>query len=165
MKYIEKSKEPRSLTQVKTLRYPKLKLSFDNLPPNVLADLIHNLLMDQGFICCYTMDEITPETAVLVHFNPQKYFPDQELDYNNLYLALRQPDELPPAYRAGYTSKEDAVIPNYLADLRCSTYFRYNTLGEIIPNGTFRTIKNAGIIFVNLPPNSKPSWPPLKCLI
>ncbi|MEO1655197.1 MAG: hypothetical protein AAFU64_16745 [Bacteroidota bacterium] len=105
------------------------------------TEIILKLLHDQGFLCCYTMDEITPETAILIHQQPSRYFQSRDLDYNNMFLALRQPEKLPPNYKVGYLSKGDHVIPDYISDLRCASYFRYNTLGEIIPSGTYRTIR------------------------
>lgn len=155
MKYIQKSSEPRSLAQVKNLKYPRLELTFTNLPPHVVNDIKEHLLMDQGFLCCYTLDEINAENAILVHFDPIDYFPDSALDYKNMYLALRQPDNLPPKYRVGYLSKGNAIIPNYLADIRCSAYFRYNTLGEMIPSNTFRTVKKCHDNFRKLSPEQQ----------
>jgi uncharacterized protein (TIGR02646 family) len=155
MKYIEKSGEPRSLTNLKMLNYPKFKPSFDNLPPTVLNEIIQQLLKDQGYICCYTMDEITPETAELVLFYPHKFFVTKELSYDNMYLALKQPPKLPDNLKMGYTSKGNTVIPNYLADIRCSTYFRYNTLGEMIPTGTFRTVRKCKDNFKKLTPEQQ----------
>ena len=155
MKYISKTVEPKSLINFKNLKYPKFTPSFENLPPSVLHDIIHNLIHDQGYLCCYTMDEITPETAVLVHMHSPKYYPERGLSYDNMFLALRQPDNLPPKLRIGYQSKGDISIPDYLSDIRCSTYFRYNTLGEMIPSGTFRTVKKCRDNFKKLEPDQQ----------
>lgn len=155
MRYIQKSQEPRILTNFKNVKYPKFRPSFDNIPPQVLKGLIEALLQDQGYLCCYTMDEITPETAELVHFYPYKYFEGYDLDYENMYVAMRQPESLPPKYRVGQACKGEAVIPNYLSDIRCSNYFRYNTLGEMLPAGTFRTVKKCRDNFRRLTPEQQ----------
>jgi uncharacterized protein (TIGR02646 family) len=157
MKYIDKKPEPQSLTKLKNLKYTDYKPQFHNLPVNVWNDIVNQLLLDQGFLCCFTLDEITPETAILVHFYPMKHFAELELDYRNLYLALRQPDSLPPDYKVGYLAKEDKVIPNYLHDRRCASYFRYNTLGEIIPAGAgnYRTVKKCHDNYRKLSPEQQ----------
>ncbi len=157
MKYIEKNPEPQSLTKLKNLKYTDYKPRFHNLPVNVWTDIVNQLLTDQGFLCCYTLDEITAETAVLVHFYPAEHFAYLELDYRNLYLALRQPESLPPDYKVGYLAKKDTVIPNYLHDYRCPSYFRYNTLGEIIPAGTgnYRTVKKCHDNYRKLSPEQQ----------
>ncbi|NJL12047.1 MAG: hypothetical protein HC913_02920 [Microscillaceae bacterium] len=152
MRFISKSPEPVSLTKIRELKQLRFKPRFQNLPPNVLNDILQQLLQDQGHLCCYTMDEITAETAVLVHLHPIDFYPDRELDYRNMYLALQQAPNLPPEYRVGYMSKEEAVIPDYLSDVRCHSFFRYNTLGEIVPAGTFRTIKKCRDNFRRLSP-------------
>ncbi len=155
MRFIDKSQEPQTLNNLKNIRYTKFKPQFDNLPPAVIADIMRTLLYDQGFLCCYTLDEITPETAILIHFNPIEHFPDQELDYSNMFLALRQPEKLPPQYQVGYMAKRDTIIPDYISDRRCAGYFRYNTLGEIIPAGTFRTVKKCRDNFRKLSPEQQ----------
>ncbi|MDX2303812.1 MAG: hypothetical protein NW226_13485 [Microscillaceae bacterium] len=155
MKYISKTVEPKSLINFKNLKYPKFTPSFENLPPSVLHDIIQHLIHDQGYLCCYTLDEITPETAILVHIHTPKYFPDRGLNYENMFLALRQPDNLPPKLAVGYQSKGETVIPDYLSDERCGAYFRYNTLGEIIPAGTFRTVKKCRDNFKKLTPEQQ----------
>ncbi len=155
MKYIEKSPEPRTLINFKSVKYPKFKPNFDNLPPNVLSDIVTNLLYDQGFICCYTMDEITPETAVLIHLHPPAYHQERSLDYSNMFLALRQPKDLPPEFRVGYMSKGNTLIPDYISDERCAQFFRYNTLGEMIPADTYRTVKKCRDNFKKLTPEQQ----------
>lgn len=157
MKYIEKKPEPASLTKLKNLKYTDYKPQFHNLPVNVWNDIMNQLLLDQGCLCCYTLDEITPETAMLVHFYPTDYFPELELEYRNLFLALRQPDGLPPDYKVGYQAKENTIVPNYLSDRRCASYFRYNTLGEILPAGTgqLRTIRKCKDNYKKLTPEQQ----------
>ena len=155
MKYIHKSSEPKSLFTLRNLRSEKFNPSFDKLPPNVYYDIIASLLRDQGFLCCYTMNEISPETAELVHFHPRTYFKEEELDFRNMFLAYKYPDMVTGEQRIGQASKGDALIPNYISDKRCASYFRYNTLGEILPAGTFRTLKKCRDNFRKMTPEQQ----------
>jgi uncharacterized protein (TIGR02646 family) len=138
MKYINKGKEPQTLQTLKNMAGRNFIPSFDNLPPNVIYEIINNLLLEQGFLCCYCMNEIAPDSAKLVHFLP---FKDEMLNYSNMYLACNYSNHLPPSQQHCYIKKESNLIPKYMADPQCSDYFRYNTLGEILPSGTFRTLK------------------------
>ena len=73
MKYIKKSKEPKSLTAIKNLENTRYEAKFNNLPPNAIQDIVQSLLKDQGYLCCFCMNEITEWTAQLIHFLPEKH--------------------------------------------------------------------------------------------
>lgn len=136
---------------------PKMKLKFENLPTNVITDIKLQLLKEQGFLCCYTLNEISLDTCKIVHFHPRKYFPEQSLDYANMFLAYDYPDKVPITQQVGEQTKANTLMPNYLIDPRCSDYFRYNTLGEIVPNGdnNYRTVRKCRDNFRKLEPEQQ----------
>lgn len=143
MKYIQKGPEPESLTKFKGLSHKNWKPAYDVLPEDVIKDIINSLLYYQGGLCCYCQVEINPQTARLVHFHSRQYFKKEELNYENLFLSCSISDGLPPQYQHCAAHKEDSIIPKYMDDVRCNAYFRYNTLGEVVPvnNHGLRTIK------------------------
>lgn len=152
MRYIKKSNEPPSLLAVKTVKTKTFVPKWEALPPYVIIDIIQNLLKDQGWLCCYCMNSIAPEAARLVHFHP---FAEEELDYGNMYLACNHSNHLPPKQQHCYIKKGNELIPKYIADVRCSNYFRYNTLGEILPHCEFRTVKKCRDNFFKLTPTEQ----------
>ncbi len=143
MKHIQKGPEPESFTKFKAIRHKNWKPSYDVLPDDVIKDIINSLLYYQGGLCCYCQVEINPQTARLVHFHSQHYFPKEALEYNNLFLSCSVSEGLPPQYQNCAAHKQDNIIPKYMDDVRCSSYFKYNTLGEIVPVNSkgLRTIK------------------------
>lgn len=140
MKYIKKGTEPKSLTAIKKLKELKLKPKFENLPPSVIQDILQSLLKEQGHLCCFCTNEITEMTAQIIHFLPEEYFNAEQLDYNNMYLCGECQQGASRDEYCGLIGKAE-LIPKYIADPRCEGLFRYNTLGEILPSGTFRTVR------------------------
>lgn len=138
MRHIKKSKEPQSLTTFKSIQVKNFIPTFESLPPHVVQDIFNALMQDQGCLCCYCQSEITADTARLVQFVPAE---DEALQYTNLYLACNYSNNLPPLHQHCYIKKGTDLIPKYIADENCADYFRYNTLGEIVPAGEFRTIR------------------------
>jgi uncharacterized protein (TIGR02646 family) len=149
MRYIKKGKEPETLYSFRNLSVRNFSPSFENLPAHVIEDIILSLLQDQGWLCCYCMNEISSETARLVQFLP---FKDESLNYSNLFLACNYSNNLPTTQQHCYIKKGTELIPKYMSDERCSEYFRYNTLGEILPSGTFRTVRKCKDNFWKLTP-------------
>jgi uncharacterized protein (TIGR02646 family) len=150
MRYIKKGKEPQTLQAIKGLAQRTGQLpAFEALPANVVYEIVQALLYDQGWLCCYCMNEISSETSRLVHFLP---FKDEALTYTNMYLACNYSNHLPPAQQHCYIKKGTDLIPKYMSDDQCAEYFRYNTLGEILPNGPYRTIRKCQDNFRSLTP-------------
>lgn len=78
MKYIKKGTEPSSLTEFRAAGGKR----FDDYREK--KELSLKLMREQGFICCYCMQRIKPETAHIEHWKPQSRFPGSQLDYKNL---------------------------------------------------------------------------------
>ena len=138
MRHIKKSKEPQSLATFKGIQVKNFTPTFEALPPHVIQEIVNNLMQDQGCLCCYCMDEITLENARLVQFIASQ---EEALHYTNMFLACSNSNALLPQHQHCYIKKGTDLIPKYMADEQCTTYFRYNTLGEIVPMCEFRTIR------------------------
>lgn len=85
MNFIDKRKEPKSLTTYKA----KAGASFSNLPKNEKEDLQISLSNEQYNICAYCLERISsakssPSFMGIEHYKPQSIYPILHLDYNNL---------------------------------------------------------------------------------
>ncbi len=81
MRYIQKQQPPQTF-----LNWTKSStdLKYKNLPGDVKADLKQALLMEQGYLCAYTMKRITMRTSHVEHFFSQSQFSEKSLDFKNM---------------------------------------------------------------------------------
>ncbi len=139
MKYISKAKEPDSLKAYKGLESEDWQPSYGDMDKD---DLRRSLLEEQGHLCCYCMNRIGAGVSRIEHFLPQHTFREEELNYSNLFLACSVSEGLPPSQQHCDIIKGDKLIPKYISHPRCSAYFRYNLDGEILPFGSYTSIKS-----------------------
>ena len=96
---IQKSREPRVLTEYRQLPYasyqdmhgaPAGKANLDASPKDVYTVVLNSLIQEQGCICAYCMRRIPESDAALTvkasieHISPQSIAPDKALDYRNM---------------------------------------------------------------------------------
>ncbi|OQY50167.1 MAG: TIGR02646 family protein [Candidatus Parabeggiatoa sp. nov. 2] len=143
MKYIKKSKEPASLRAfIEKEQRANIHPSYSNLDKPVIEYLNKALLKEQGYLCCYCMEEISLNSLRREHFLPQSRFKEEELNYSNLFAACNFSDGLPPEQQHCDIKKAHLLIPKYISDPKCSEYFRYNRSGEILPYGSLKRYKD-----------------------
>ncbi len=80
---ITKSQCPRELTKYSNQR----GASYKELPSEVKDLLRSSLLREQGFLCAYCMDKISPSESKIEHFHCQDKFPKEGLTYDNLLIC------------------------------------------------------------------------------
>lgn len=129
-----------------SLRALGLAESYDNF--NEYAELNDLLRKEQKCICCYCQKKITHHNSPNdggshnEHFFPEhgaNARPDLQLDYENLYACCNTTKDSEESLKHCGWSKHDSLIPNnFLMDSSCSSYFSYNTDGEITPTGPYR---------------------------
>lgn len=110
--------------------------------------LRQQLYEEQRGLCCYCMQKITIDSSSIEHFLPESIFPQNEVDYFNLFLACRYSDGLSGKERKQYCDKAKGNILiskhiNYLhydssknKTTKCEDLVKYNELGYILPNRT-----------------------------
>lgn len=113
----------------------------------VYQSLRKQLYDEQRGLCCYCMKRVTTDNSNVEHFLPQSIFPENEVDYYNLYLACR--------YSHGYNkerqhcdiAKGNELISKYIGyhhvaeNRKCQDLFRYTEDGYILPNkNDFKTL-------------------------
>lgn len=127
---------------------PPQPLSYDEFDRK--ADLNKQLRKEQHGICCYCQQRIThfqgdrEKGAHNEHLIPENGYEDsfeKQMDYNNLYACCIDSQGLKKkekSLRHCGEAKGDKRIRGFIQEEACSSFFRYNNLGEIIPNGTYR---------------------------
>lgn len=132
MRFIEKNRRQPSLL----LRHSRLAhADFDNLSQTAGAkdQLKHNLLKEQGHICCYCMQRITFDDMKVEHWASQKKFPKQQLIYKNLLAACMGGEGYQDHLHHCDTKKGDSRLSFHPADRdsRCDTRIRYGSNGKV----------------------------------
>ena len=130
MIFINKGKEPNSLTQYKK----QFNARFDNLPSDVKNDLRNALLYEQGYVCAYCMRRIPErdQACKIEHFSASTL--QNELKYGNL-LACCSGGEL-NGVRTCDTFKGNRVLhlnPQNLNDMNSISYRHDGTITSSMP--------------------------------
>lgn len=109
------------------------------------------LRTEQKHVCCYCEQIITHFQGHNIggshneHLIPQKGVDGDtslELEYSNIYACCNYSKGLKPNKQYCGEAKGDIRIREILKEKECSTYFKYNILGEILPVGEFLTYKD-----------------------
>ncbi|MGI4022525.1 MAG: retron system putative HNH endonuclease [Janthinobacterium lividum] len=138
MKKISKLLEPKLLTEYRA-NQPAF---YDGLTIQAKEDLRKNLLLEQGFICCYCLkripetvikDDVTSKEMKIEHYQSQDKFPLLQLTYSNLFGACTGNEGNPQKIQTCDTRKgKDILTINLLISTpNCETLFKYNADGEI----------------------------------
>jgi len=108
---------------------------------------LNNILrQEQKHICCYCQQTITHFQAKnnggshnehLVPQNGNNAATDLQMDYNNIYACCNYSKGLKKDKQHCGEAKDDELIHNLIQLNECSSLLKYNTLGEIIPNGEY----------------------------
>ena len=148
MRYIKKNDEPAFMTSWKQEREKAGQpLDYESFSQKkVLNDILR---AEQHGICCYCQQSIDHFQGALEggahneHLIPEKG-PDgdfsKQMDYGNLYACCIDSKGTPKREKKKRhcgEAKEDKLIHPFIQDPLCSSFFRYNILGEIIPNGPY----------------------------
>ena len=132
MKQIVKMREPRLLKQHKSKQFA----SFDNIPIEAKKELRNNLLIEQGYICCYCMRRIHSEQMKIEHFKCQNYNEELQLEYSNLLGVCLGGEGSPMQLQTCDTRKRNlglSINPS-AKEPNCESFFKYNANGEISSN-------------------------------
>lgn len=95
---------------------------------------------EQGCICCYCQQEIRHYQGAVSagsshneHLQPQHAYRGLDMDYGNLFASCNADG------KSGYCGhhKDDKEIANFIQRGDCRKHFKYNVIGEILPNGVY----------------------------
>ncbi|MDM8335841.1 hypothetical protein [Mediterranea massiliensis] len=147
MRYIRKGSEPTCLTEFKKAQeeagIQPLYANFREKEP------LNNLLRaEQHHICCYCQQRLThfqrdkEGGAHNEHLIPQEGAEgdtSKQLDYGNIYACCIDSRGMSANLQHCGESKHDRRIHGFIQQEDCTEYFKYNSLGEILPNGEYDT--------------------------
>lgn len=151
MRYIEKTIEPAFLTSYKEVQCAaNLSVSYNNgfREKSELNDVLRS---EQHHICCYCQQKLTHFQGNKIggahneHLIPQSTDPGDgsvELDYNNIYACCIDSEGQSKLQRHCGEAKRDSLIRGFITETNCSLFFKYNILGEILPNGSYDNWKD-----------------------
>jgi len=134
MRHINKSNPPE-----KYVRYCRCNTSnYRDLTENhkeIKSELRNILLSDQGYICCYCGRRIDPQKSVIEHLACQQYYPQKQLDFNNLLCSCnggRDRRTGNPSYPLSCdAAKDNLTIPFTPLESNCEERFGYDENGVI----------------------------------
>ena len=144
MRYIEKGETPQYITDWITLRKSAdQSLDYDEF--NQKNRLNEDLRKEQHGLCCYCQKRIDhfqgdiKTGAHNEHLIPQSGSTPDQMNYNNIYACcIESKGEKKRSHQQHCgESKGKKFIRPFIQEENCVAYFRYNSLGEIIPNGTY----------------------------
>jgi uncharacterized protein (TIGR02646 family) len=149
VKYIRKLPPPPALE-----RYRRQRGACYNKLPSPIKRLVHHQLMkEQGYLCCYCGARIEDRTSNIEHFKPKdpRLYPKLQLEYSNLLSSClggqidrRANKHYPLSCDA---KKSNRVIPISPTDPHCEQYFRYDEDGNVFGRtpGAKRTVQILGL--------------------
>lgn len=146
MRYIQKSDtEPACLVEYKMeckeLGVPEPLLYTDF---NRTGELRKVLAMEQHYVCCYCQ---RPVKAFRIEHSYPEHGGDEEkgkslqLEYSNLFASCIDSQGLSPQLQYCDVAKGNTLIREFIKEKECVGYFRYLSTGEVVPNGSYYTLK------------------------
>lgn len=150
MRYIKKGNEPEFMTSWKKLRHQAgQNLVYNDFDKK--AELNEVLRAEQHHICCYCQQRLehfqgnkvggSHNEHLIPEYGGHGDF-EKQMDYSNLYACCIDSRGLKKKEREKRhcgEAKEDKLIRGFIQEENCSSFFRYNILGEIIPNGDYNS--------------------------
>lgn len=145
MRYIEKGNEPKFMKKWKNMQLQAgLPLAYGYFRDK--SKLNEVLRFVQHGICCYCEKHIDHFQGVREkgahneHLVPEKgphgVFAKQ-MDYDNLYACcIESRGKAKQNTHCGEHKKDDVIFP-FVQNRNCNLCFKYNVLGEILPNGKY----------------------------
>jgi uncharacterized protein (TIGR02646 family) len=131
----------------KLRKQAKQALIYDDF--NEKKKLNEFLREEQRGICCYCQQKISHyqgdnnEGSHNEHLLPQNgknAKPDIQTQYTNIFACCNYSKGVKKSQQHCGEAKHDEIIYDFIKWIDCSSHFKYNTLGEIIPHGSYLTM-------------------------
>lgn len=154
MRYIAKRPTPAIITDWIALRNsvtPPQAIIYNDFDKK--SDLNEQLREDQHHICCYCQQKITHFQGDKIGGSHNEHLVPEngphsnlalQLDYGNLFACCNTTvgmGKKEKSKRHCGDAKAHLPIRGFIQETACSGYFKYNNLGEIIPNGSYRKLE------------------------
>jgi uncharacterized protein (TIGR02646 family) len=173
MRYIIKGNNvPQIISDYRTLRQTAGQaVSYDDFPQT--GPLNDILRAEQRSICCYCMQSINhfqgenEAGSHNEHLIPQRGLYGNaalQMDYNNIYACCNYTKGFPDDSSYCGWHKHDSLITDFISQNNCRNFFKYNSTGEILPNGIYETESEYLLHENTLPKNQKDALEAIKVL-
>lgn len=138
MRHFTKEESPKSFEDWKASKGRAAKYS--NIPAHIKTEVRESLSKEQANLCCYCGISLKDDNIHIEHFKPQKHFPGQALNYQNLHAScmgrLYIPSDVEELDFCGHEKgnwydEELLVSP---LDPNCEFYFLYGFDGSVTDN-------------------------------
>lgn len=134
MKHIQKRNEPKELRVWRDKQYidgKYLNCTYDDMPGGIKQVIKQQLLLEQGYLCCYTGQRIDENNSHIEHFKPQTRCGElEDVNYSNL-LAAFPAGNLHAEYGAHAKAGYDETLLVSPLNGACEKRFRYNQDGSV----------------------------------
>ncbi|WP_309894326.1 retron system putative HNH endonuclease [Archangium sp.] len=131
MRYIRKGSEPQGLVQYRLTP----GATYGNLPQEVKGELRERLAREQGYLCCYCMQRIRPESdgMKIEHWASQTHpaTTHRQLEWKNLLGACKGGEGSPRRDQHCDTRKGDTPVTVNPTEERCERLLRFLADGTI----------------------------------
>ena len=84
------------------------------------------LLVEQGYICCYCMSRIGERTSKIEHFKAQSKFRSLQIDYANLFIACKGGEGMSTHYCDTAKGNEPLVCINFFSKIEAEIKYCKN---------------------------------------
>ncbi|GHT03610.1 hypothetical protein FACS189440_06560 [Bacteroidia bacterium] len=148
MRYIHKNINSKAFSLLNSWnrlrKQAEQKLSYNDFNSKSLLNEI--LREEQGGICCYCQQRISHFQGANIegshneHLLPQTSYVDIQTEYRNLFACCNYSQGMKKTQQHCGEAKHDDVIYDFIKWVDCNTQFKYNSLGEITPQGSYNTI-------------------------
>ena len=154
MRFIEKGPEPLLLRQWKWENSrQRQNLAYSNIPAQALIELREALLMEQGYLCAYTMMRIaSADKGHIEHVLPKSRYPNKEVEYRNMIYCVPGSKAEPCEFGAKRKDAFDATSRNFISPLHrtCETRLSYDSSGTVSAKSATDTVAQKTVNVLNL---------------
>ena len=132
MNFIHKQNEPVEFSEwKKTIDTPGNSGQWDDFRQPEKGIVLQSLLGEQGFVCCYCEQKVSPTDSHIEHLKPQQFFPEERFDYLNILASCNGNGNNHCGQRKG--NWYDPSLFTSPLDADCMTHFKFTSAGAIKP--------------------------------
>lgn len=131
MRKITKQPQPQKFIEATKGKYATS--DYEELPSDVKDALRESLCKEQGFLCCYCMQRIEPNSSSMhvEHWQCQDNHPERQLDYRNMLGACQNSRGLREKNQYCAVKKDNDDLKFNPADDNVENFIQYTHTGKI----------------------------------
>ncbi|WP_051676868.1 retron system putative HNH endonuclease [Maridesulfovibrio frigidus] len=123
----------------------------DDITPQAKQALQEELCKEQGYLCCYCMNRIYPNSMRLEHWQCQHNYPEKKFTYSNMLGACCGNEGSGSAVEHCDVKKGDGALRCHPARDRVEDSIKYSPDGTISSDDTQFNTELSGVLNLNVP--------------